>query len=180
MPTMLKGLGLDLGLTRALLVKYYFTNPIHIPEGIKRITKTGDAAFAASHFEGRENQISEERVSGFRVANNVPNTSSEHLFSGLHAAGLILLNVYYWERRRPGREPQYVLNLTWGPPQEGVEDMSIPTEAFTQGVVWYSHIWQNPTGVNTIEFAGRQPGGTVKHVVLVEDKYVRVCPVPAA
>ncbi|MEX2013791.1 MAG: hypothetical protein WD896_00350 [Parcubacteria group bacterium] len=174
---MLKGLGLDLGLTNALLVKYYFTDPIHIPEGVKRIAKTRYAAFATSHFQARENRISEERT-GFRLAHNVPDTNSEYLFGGLYAAGLVLLNVYHWERPRPGRELQYVVNFTWGPPQEGLEEMSVKVEALTHGVVWYSHIWQNPTGVNTIEFAGRRLGVASQHVIFVEENHVRVSPVP--
>ncbi|MDO8471089.1 MAG: hypothetical protein Q7S49_00565 [bacterium] len=169
--------GLALAATQFLLVKFYFTNPAHIPEGIKRIERKDEQELIRKRIEILKAATPAD-TKGFQVVNNVLNTSAEQLFAGLRAAGLVLLDVHNWKQVKSGRMAKYVVSFAWSRPQEGLEEVAdVNADAFTKDVVWFCHAWQNPTSVNTVEFVGRQPGQKAKHVALVEDNHVVVRPV---
>lgn len=169
--------GLDLGTMEFLLVKFHFTNPALVPDGVKHIRRRSERELIRKRMEMLR-MATPADTCGTRVADNLMSTSAEHFFEGLRAAGLLLLDVYNWEQTKAGRRTKYVVNFVWGRPQEGLEEgVSVNADAFTRDVVWFCHIWQNPTKTDAIDFVGRQPGQKAKHEVLVEGNRVVVCPV---
>jgi len=176
MPTGFCGFGLPLGSTEFLLVKFYFTNPKHVPDGIRRINRQDEKRLVQKRIQMLKASAPAD-TRGVQLVNNAPNTSVEHLFAGLRAVGLALLRVDYWEQTKPGRPTKYVVSFAWGRPQEGLEEVVVNTDAFTNNVVWFCHVWRNPTSVNAVDLVNRQPGQKAKHVALVEYNNVLVRPI---
>lgn len=101
MPSVLNGL--DLGATEFLLVKFYFTNPAHIPDGIKRIVRKDEQELIRKRMDALKAATPAD-TRGTKIVDNALSTSAEYLFAGLHAAGLVLLDVQNWAQVKPGHK----------------------------------------------------------------------------
>ncbi len=167
--------GLDLAATKFLLVKFYFTNKDHIPAGITQIERKAESELIKQRME-RIKAATPADTRGVQIVDNALNTSASMLFSALRREGMVLLDIQSWEQTKKGRPTKYVVNFVWGLPQEGIDEIEVDTTAFTENVVWFCHVWQNPTDVNTVDFVGRQPGQKAKHLATVEDGHLVVNP----
>lgn len=165
--------GLDLSKTKYLLVKFYFTNPAHVPDGVRHIARKSESDLVNQRIAALR-AATPAVTRGAQVVDNALNTSADELFAGLYDAGFEIVDIQSWEQAKAGKTTKYVVNFVWARPQEGVEPIEVDTAPFTENVVWFNHIWENPTQVNTIDYVGRQPGQKAKHKTVVEDNHVHV------
>lgn len=168
--------GVDITASKFVLTKFLFTNTAHVPEFARRLRRKDQGDLVKKLMDGLKAEAPEQ-VQGVRVVDNAPSTSAEDLFNGLRQAGLVIVDVQNWTQQKPGRPPKEAVLLVWGRPQEGVEGIEVDASALTQDVVWFCHMWQNPTRVNTADFVGRQPGQRAKNRAVVEDGQMTVRPV---
>ena len=173
----------------AVLLKFFFTNPAHIPPGIdEKGGRLTNQAMDAYHIEmtklaGLSEELAKvgrkrrERVdTGEHPVDNLSMTQvDESLFFGLGGARFYLVNVHWFEQpaRAPGKKSKFVVVLCFNfmeqvknlphLPQEGVEAL----DALATTTWQFCHVWDNPNGVVTVNMVGRQPDARARHAIVV-------------
>lgn len=178
-----------------MLVKFFFTNQEHIPDGIPEVGRQSNHEMDAYHARmialmGDANRatlgrLREGRVdTGDCVIENLPMAQVGLIRRGLANNGrhLILAHWHYQQPRGPNRRGKYVVSLTFAPLVEeiGVVIPELPRATVVAmrtlaHTTWaYCHVWDNaPVPVATINCVGRQPDAQPKHAIVVREHHIR-------
>lgn len=178
-----------------MLVKFFFTNQEHIPNGIPEVGRQSNFEMDRYHAEmirlmGDANRatlgrLREGRVdTGDCVIENLAMAQVGLIRRGLANNGrhLILAHWHYQQPRGPNHRGKYVVSLTFAPLIEeiGVVIPELPratVEAMRvlANTTWaYCHVWDNaPVPVASINCVGRQPDARPKHAIVVREHTVR-------
>ena len=184
--------GLDLSGKMGVLVKFAFTNPKHIPAGIRETTMQDErrrkelAGRHLSRIEGDGIQVQEHRPgqvdTGIPVFQNVPGVHVACIRRGLVNNGFVLTDAHYFMKTAPGRTPKYMVVLVF---ERGAVQKELPrgtTDALIAlaNTVWaYAHVWSNPNATVTVNMVGRQPDVQPKNAISTRDGHLVVLPVTA-
>lgn len=168
------GISIDSG--EFFLTKFIFANPAHVPDSVRRIERKEQGDLVKKLMDTLKAETPKD-IRGTCVVNNAQNTSAERLFEGLRNEGLVVVDVQNWTQQKLGqKEPKEAVLLVWGRPQDGVEPIEIDISSLTDNVVWFCHMWQNPTHVHSIDFVSRQSGQHIKNYAVVEEGVVHIVP----
>ncbi|MGC9602232.1 MAG: hypothetical protein ABSE76_00600 [Minisyncoccia bacterium] len=173
-----------------LLVKFFFTNPRYLPDGLPTVPRLNDMAMDRKHQDAvylDEDSSSAEvgrhregRVdTGIPVIENLQLTSPLFLTDGLEASGFYLVSAHYYRKEAKGKfgKPSYVIVLHYS--QHG-ERMRLSPELaenllrFYGGASWTINVWNNP-GKNptTVNLGQPSPDIAPRHELIVDKGVLR-------
>lgn len=182
----------DLGKTDAVLLKFFFTNQKHVPQGIppkehanylaidfkhRQVAKSQDKAELGELGRHREGRVD----TGEPVINNLPQVRVGGFVDELLATGFALRTLHWFEQKKVGRPTKYVVvaEFVRGTPVEPLSQSllnDLKYLAFT--AVWFCHLWDNSAVGNptTINLVGRDPNAKAKYVLSAKDNTVKALP----
>ena len=167
-----------------VLVKFAFTNPKHIPQGIDRITRLsnqfmdamnrGRAEESGNKRLGREGRFREGRVdTGYPIVNNLPFVQAALIRCGLANNDYKLVDAHWFRKEgQRGHQPKFMVCLSFKKgASENIELSRKTLDAVRQlaNTVWnFCHVWQN-TNNFTVNFVGRMPDGKPHYALRVSE-----------
>ncbi len=158
-----------------IIIKFFFTNPAHIPAGIEQKNRKADEVIdfarnvTANKEIGAYGRIREGRVdTGTQVANNLPMTQPAMLRRGLASQGYRLVDAHWFRKVQEGKTTKFVVVLSFRHGAEESIDLGRKTEDAIRklaNTLWFCHIWQNEKNF-TVNFVGLQQGTTPSYSVV--------------
>ena len=160
---------------KTVLVKFFFTNPAHIPAGILEKNRAGDEQMDMKHCLSavdkelttvgrvREGQVD----TGEAIVQNKPMTQPAMLRKGLASNDYSLTNAHWYRKIQDGKTPKYVVVLVFKHNVEANLELARKTvDAIRKlaNALWFCHIWRNKDTF-TINFVGLQQGNKPSYSV---------------
>lgn len=149
-----------------IIIKFFFTNPAHIPAGIEQKNRKPDEVIdfarnvmAKDKETADYGRIREGRVdTGTQMANNLPMTQPAMLRRGLASQGYRLVDAHWFRKVQEGKTTKFVVVLSFKFGAEESIELSRKTEDAIRKLsrtLWFCHIWQNEKNF-TVNFVGLQ------------------------
>ena len=151
---------------KRVLMKFFVTNPAHIPPGFPKKTP--------KHHKKQE--------PGKCAISNLPHTSVARLKRGLARAGYVLVDGHYFQLGNgsgSSKPPKNVICLTFSrqadrhrSPKLTPADRQVIAGLFKTS--WnYVHVNVNPNGLTTVEMLGRIPDSAPKQALIVHQYQIQ-------
>ncbi len=163
--------GLSLQGQDQFLVKFFFTNPKHIPDGIPSVERKAEGIIAGTHklqaMKAGQSDLAETgRVrngmtdTGTMVYQNIEACHAGFIRRGLVNSGFALESLHHYVQRKEDRAPKFVVVLSF---VRGANKLPLPRKvdealrALAKST-WFGHVWDNSAVGNpaTINFVGKQ------------------------
>jgi hypothetical protein len=162
-----------------LVVKFFFTNPAHIPAGIEQKNRKEDEvldfarnAMAKNKEVGAYGRLREGRVdTGTPIANNLPMTQPAMLRRGLAANGYKLVDAHWFRKVQEGKTTKFVVVLSFKHGADENIDLGRKTlEAIRKlsNTLWFCHVWENEKNF-TVNFVGLQQGTKPSYSIVARE-----------
>ena len=158
-----------------VLVKFFFTNPKHIPTGIPERGRDTDAAMDTAHAMwakvhemaelAKQGRIRPGRVdTGTQVIKNLPDVQVATLRRGFANSGYVLSSAHWYVNpaKEQGKQPKAVVCLTFSRVAHVNEVPDLPRKTLDAlrelaKTTWqFCHVYNNPDGCATVNLMGRR------------------------
>ena len=185
-----------------VIVKFAFTNPKHIPNGIEQKQRGTDQEVDGQHMakayaagQGEQAKIGRHREgrvdSGEPVIQNLDMVQVAMIRVGLTNNGYRLSDTHYFIKKatKTGHKDKYMVVLTF---DRNATDTATLPESTTRAIrelantTWqFCHVWDNPDGTATVNLVGRQWDDArqsyrdPKHALVVRNHELCAVPVTA-
>lgn len=167
----------DLRAVQTALVRFHFTNPRAIPDGIVSINRPSERELVVRRMErAGTTQVSDTR--GKQVATQIERVQIALIRAGLTNNGLRLMDAHVSVQARQGKTTKHLLTLGHRRIQDGEIHPRIPEEvkaslrALSMDSVYLGHVWFNPNGTMIVELMMRQPGGKPQCAFVTRDGWL--------
>lgn len=161
-----------------VLVKFYFCNRKHIPDGIPERERDTDrqvdeehATWAIIHQMAEKAMVGRVRRgrvdTGEHIVDNLGDAQVATLRRGFTNAHYLLADAHWFEApaKEKGRQPKFVVCLTFSRVDIDINNGHIPElprrtlnalRELANSTWQFCHVWNNPDGVATINCVGRR------------------------
>jgi hypothetical protein len=161
------------GAPNRIVVKFNFTNRVHIPAGIPEKARGTDKEVDARHAQDAIKsgdiaaaEVGKERAgrvdTGIPVIKNLEMVQVAMLRQGFARAKYLLADCHYYRHAVEGKQTKFVVCLTFRRLEsvEGIPPLPSKTVEAMRDLArttWgFAHVWSNPNGVVTINMVSRK------------------------